>query len=213
MVFVVAIPLVNNHCIDRWCSNVNVNHRMIVVDMDAIEHEQEVLQRAHEQELSLHWEQCHHRIATIVIVLRHRWWRYLLFIYIERKWSDTSWFWFVKNAKLSFSTNQYWDVSFSFDCKRSSSLLLIDFQRNPNALFMQCCIDRGLPDACLEKCTFSSFTRDAVQHSITTNFTVIHSSYKQCISKPMHVRSKHQQNCNIVLHKAEITVNAVHEMV
>uniref|UniRef100_A0A914D871 Domain of unknown function DB domain-containing protein n=1 Tax=Acrobeloides nanus TaxID=290746 RepID=A0A914D871_9BILA len=33
---------------------------------------------------------------------------------------------------------------------------------NPNMMFMQCCENRGLPDACLQKCTFNSYTKDAL---------------------------------------------------
>jgi hypothetical protein len=34
--------------------------------------------------------------------------------------------------------------------------------QNPNYLFRQCCEDRNLPDACLQKCHFNAFTKDAV---------------------------------------------------
>ncbi|VDP04748.1 unnamed protein product [Heligmosomoides polygyrus] len=33
---------------------------------------------------------------------------------------------------------------------------------NPNFIFRQCCEQRGLPDACLSKCHFNTYTRDAV---------------------------------------------------
>ncbi|VDN53081.1 unnamed protein product, partial [Dracunculus medinensis] len=32
--------------------------------------------------------------------------------------------------------------------------------RSPNQLFMDCCETRGLPDACLQKCTFNTFTKE-----------------------------------------------------
>ncbi|KIH60868.1 hypothetical protein ANCDUO_08867 [Ancylostoma duodenale] len=34
---------------------------------------------------------------------------------------------------------------------------------NPNFIFRQCCEQRGLPDACLDKCHFNSYTRNACQ--------------------------------------------------
>ncbi|CAI2343726.1 unnamed protein product [Caenorhabditis sp. 36 PRJEB53466] len=33
---------------------------------------------------------------------------------------------------------------------------------DPNALFMQCCEQRGLPDACLQKCTFNTYTKESL---------------------------------------------------
>ncbi|MFH4974099.1 hypothetical protein AB6A40_000808 [Gnathostoma spinigerum] len=35
-------------------------------------------------------------------------------------------------------------------------------QRNPNELFMECCRRRQLPDACLSKCTFNTYTKQAL---------------------------------------------------
>ncbi|CAP33947.2 Protein CBG15775 [Caenorhabditis briggsae] len=35
--------------------------------------------------------------------------------------------------------------------------------KNPNFIFRQCCEQRGLPDACLNKCHFNSYTKDALQ--------------------------------------------------
>ncbi|KAK5977760.1 hypothetical protein GCK32_013939, partial [Trichostrongylus colubriformis] len=32
---------------------------------------------------------------------------------------------------------------------------------NPNFIFRECCEQRGLPDACLNKCHFNTYTRDA----------------------------------------------------
>ncbi|CAD6188297.1 unnamed protein product [Caenorhabditis auriculariae] len=34
---------------------------------------------------------------------------------------------------------------------------------NPNYIFRQCCEQRGLPDACLSKCHFNTYTRDSLQ--------------------------------------------------
>lgn len=34
--------------------------------------------------------------------------------------------------------------------------------KSPNQLFMQCCEARGLPDACLQKCTFNTYTKDVL---------------------------------------------------
>ncbi|CAI2349525.1 unnamed protein product [Caenorhabditis sp. 36 PRJEB53466] len=34
---------------------------------------------------------------------------------------------------------------------------------NPNFIFRQCCEQRGLPDACLNKCHFNTYTKDALQ--------------------------------------------------
>lgn len=34
---------------------------------------------------------------------------------------------------------------------------------NPNYLFRQCCEDRHLPDACVAKCHFNTYTKDALQ--------------------------------------------------
>ncbi|VDL71788.1 unnamed protein product [Nippostrongylus brasiliensis] len=34
---------------------------------------------------------------------------------------------------------------------------------NPNFIFRQCCEQRGLPDACLNKCHFNTYTRNALQ--------------------------------------------------
>ncbi|KAF1762688.1 hypothetical protein GCK72_010950 [Caenorhabditis remanei] len=41
---------------------------------------------------------------------------------------------------------------------------------NPNFIFRQCCEQRGLPDACLNKCHFNSYTKDAccVRNGVTT---------------------------------------------
>uniref|UniRef100_A0AC35U407 DB domain-containing protein n=1 Tax=Rhabditophanes sp. KR3021 TaxID=114890 RepID=A0AC35U407_9BILA len=33
---------------------------------------------------------------------------------------------------------------------------------NPNAAFMECCMDRKLPDACLQKCNFGVYTKDVL---------------------------------------------------
>ncbi|CAJ0939981.1 unnamed protein product, partial [Mesorhabditis belari] len=33
---------------------------------------------------------------------------------------------------------------------------------NPNRAFMECCLDRKLPDACLQKCNFNSYNKDAL---------------------------------------------------
>uniref|UniRef100_A0A1I8A2I4 DB domain-containing protein n=1 Tax=Steinernema glaseri TaxID=37863 RepID=A0A1I8A2I4_9BILA len=33
----------------------------------------------------------------------------------------------------------------------------------PDQKFMACCHDRNLPDACLQHCTFNTYTRDALQ--------------------------------------------------
>ncbi|EGT48346.1 hypothetical protein CAEBREN_03146 [Caenorhabditis brenneri] len=33
---------------------------------------------------------------------------------------------------------------------------------DPNALFMQCCEQRGLPDACLQKCTFNTYSKESL---------------------------------------------------
>ncbi|CAJ0957646.1 unnamed protein product, partial [Mesorhabditis belari] len=33
---------------------------------------------------------------------------------------------------------------------------------DPNTLFMACCEQRGLPDACLQKCTFNTYTKEAL---------------------------------------------------
>lgn len=41
---------------------------------------------------------------------------------------------------------------------RSRSLL-----ETPDEKFLACCQERGLPDACLDKCTFKTFTRAALQ--------------------------------------------------
>ena len=37
--------------------------------------------------------------------------------------------------------------------------------QDPNALFMQCCEQRGLPDACLQKCTFNTYSKESVSFS------------------------------------------------
>ncbi|WKY10429.1 hypothetical protein Q1695_002637 [Nippostrongylus brasiliensis] len=34
---------------------------------------------------------------------------------------------------------------------------------DPNRAFLECCMDRKLPDACLAKCNFRSYTKDALQ--------------------------------------------------
>ncbi|KJH44409.1 DB module [Dictyocaulus viviparus] len=33
---------------------------------------------------------------------------------------------------------------------------------DPNGLFMQCCQQRGLPDACLRHCTYNTFTKESL---------------------------------------------------
>ncbi|VDM63409.1 unnamed protein product [Angiostrongylus costaricensis] len=34
--------------------------------------------------------------------------------------------------------------------------------KDPNVLFMQCCQQRGLPDACLRHCTYNTFTKESL---------------------------------------------------
>ncbi|KAH7718086.1 Protein C56C10.4 [Aphelenchoides avenae] len=34
--------------------------------------------------------------------------------------------------------------------------------RDPNQMFLECCEDRGLPDACLKKCNFNAYTKEAL---------------------------------------------------
>ncbi|VDN08393.1 unnamed protein product [Thelazia callipaeda] len=36
------------------------------------------------------------------------------------------------------------------------------YLQSPNQLFMECCEERQLPDVCLQKCTFNTFTKDAL---------------------------------------------------
>lgn len=43
-----------------------------------------------------------------------------------------------------------------------SLLFVYILLQNPNFIFRQCCEQRGLPDACLNKCHFNSYTKDAV---------------------------------------------------
>lgn len=33
---------------------------------------------------------------------------------------------------------------------------------DPNQMFLECCEDRGLPDACLSKCNFNRYTKESV---------------------------------------------------
>nr|TMS35426.1 hypothetical protein L596_002833 [Steinernema carpocapsae] len=33
---------------------------------------------------------------------------------------------------------------------------------SPDEMFIRCCEDRGLPDACLQKCTFQTYTKEAL---------------------------------------------------
>uniref|UniRef100_A0A7E4VW00 DB domain-containing protein n=1 Tax=Panagrellus redivivus TaxID=6233 RepID=A0A7E4VW00_PANRE len=40
---------------------------------------------------------------------------------------------------------------------------------NPNYLFRQCCENRHLPDACLSKCHFNSYTKDSLQEMFFKN--------------------------------------------
>ncbi|VDM54666.1 unnamed protein product [Angiostrongylus costaricensis] len=62
------------------------------------------------------------------------------------------------------------DSSLNFFPRSSSSILAIiavirnnsSFQ-NPNFIFRKCCEQRGLPDACLNKCNFNFYTKDALQ--------------------------------------------------
>uniref|UniRef100_A0A0N5AR86 DB domain-containing protein n=1 Tax=Syphacia muris TaxID=451379 RepID=A0A0N5AR86_9BILA len=41
--------------------------------------------------------------------------------------------------------------------------------KTPNQLFMECCENRGLPDACLAKCTFNTFTKEALTNMYFKN--------------------------------------------
>uniref|UniRef100_A0A915CMM9 Domain of unknown function DB domain-containing protein n=1 Tax=Ditylenchus dipsaci TaxID=166011 RepID=A0A915CMM9_9BILA len=34
--------------------------------------------------------------------------------------------------------------------------------RDPNQMFFECCEERGLPDACLQKCNFNSYTKESL---------------------------------------------------
>ncbi|VDL78960.1 unnamed protein product [Nippostrongylus brasiliensis] len=57
----------------------------------------------------------------------------------------------------------------SFQPKRSRSRINVDTssieqdREDPNRAFLDCCMDRKLPDACLAKCNFRSYTKDALQ--------------------------------------------------
>ncbi|VDM85188.1 unnamed protein product [Strongylus vulgaris] len=39
----------------------------------------------------------------------------------------------------------------------------------PDEMFMACCIDRNLPDSCLNKCSFRTYTKAALQVDSTKN--------------------------------------------
>ncbi|PIO72377.1 DB module [Teladorsagia circumcincta] len=43
------------------------------------------------------------------------------------------------------------------------NVFLVQVFANPNFIFRECCEQRGLPDACLNKCHFNTYTRDALQ--------------------------------------------------
>uniref|UniRef100_A0A1I7XTG3 DB domain-containing protein n=1 Tax=Heterorhabditis bacteriophora TaxID=37862 RepID=A0A1I7XTG3_HETBA len=47
-----------------------------------------------------------------------------------------------------------------------------EIPKDPNAMFMQCCEQRGLPDACLHKCTFNTYTKDSVRLNIFHNIVL-----------------------------------------
>ncbi|VDD89561.1 unnamed protein product, partial [Enterobius vermicularis] len=41
--------------------------------------------------------------------------------------------------------------------------------KSPNQLFMECCEERGLPDACLAKCSFNTYTKEALTNMYFKN--------------------------------------------
>ncbi|WKX92915.1 hypothetical protein Q1695_010720 [Nippostrongylus brasiliensis] len=45
---------------------------------------------------------------------------------------------------------------------RFSQFRRTELARDPNTLFMECCEERGLPDACLRHCTFNTFKKEAL---------------------------------------------------
>ncbi|KAK6733150.1 hypothetical protein RB195_017111 [Necator americanus] len=38
----------------------------------------------------------------------------------------------------------------------------VPLSKDPNSLFMECCEQRGLPDACLRHCTYNTYTKEAL---------------------------------------------------
>nr|CDJ81681.1 Protein of unknown function DB domain containing protein [Haemonchus contortus] len=50
-----------------------------------------------------------------------------------------------------------------YGCARNRARSALTKKINPNFIFRQCCEQRGLPDACLSKCHFNTYTRDALQ--------------------------------------------------
>ncbi|EPB74559.1 DB module [Ancylostoma ceylanicum] len=57
---------------------------------------------------------------------------------------------------------------------------------NPNFIFRQCCEQRGLPDACLDKCHFNAYTRNAATNSFDNSMvriTKLDYSYVPCYDR------------------------------
>ncbi|KAI1727994.1 DB module domain-containing protein [Ditylenchus destructor] len=46
--------------------------------------------------------------------------------------------------------------------KLLSSEKQIPVERDPNQMFLACCEDRGLPDACLKRCNYNTYTKEAL---------------------------------------------------
>ncbi|CAI5442575.1 unnamed protein product [Caenorhabditis angaria] len=59
-------------------------------------------------------------------------------------------------------THQVGNGPFLLGADRFSQFRRAQQPTDPNALFMQCCEQRGLPDACLQKCTFNTYTKDSL---------------------------------------------------
>uniref|UniRef100_A0AAF5DF37 DB domain-containing protein n=1 Tax=Strongyloides stercoralis TaxID=6248 RepID=A0AAF5DF37_STRER len=54
----------------------------------------------------------------------------------------------------------------TYGCYRTRARASLNFEpdtlRNPNTAFLSCCMDRKLPDACLEKCNFGRYNKNTL---------------------------------------------------
>uniref|UniRef100_A0A914S4I9 Domain of unknown function DB domain-containing protein n=1 Tax=Parascaris equorum TaxID=6256 RepID=A0A914S4I9_PAREQ len=57
----------------------------------------------------------------------------------------------------------------------------VEVGHTPDEKFHTCCVDRHLPDACLQKCSFATYTKEALQRP--GNITQLDMSYLSCYER------------------------------
>uniref|UniRef100_A0A0M3HTF9 DB domain-containing protein n=1 Tax=Ascaris lumbricoides TaxID=6252 RepID=A0A0M3HTF9_ASCLU len=53
--------------------------------------------------------------------------------------------------------------------------------RTPDEKFHSCCVDRHLPDACLQKCSFATYTKEALQGSRSPSKAIMRDDFLQAM--------------------------------